>query len=116
MLRYRLIFGTFMSLFFTGVVILDGWFDGSIAPTVANKPIQATGLCILIVLLAIGAQMEISSLAERLNIRIFKPLAAAGSILLATSWYWPQFYGPGRVEFHLFYVLFLVEVYADFFC
>jgi len=96
-----------MTLFFTGVVILDGWLDGSFASTAAAGGIQATGLCILIGLLAIPAQFEMASLARRAGMTIFKPVAIAAAILLSTSWYWPQFYGPQRGEFHLLYVLFV---------
>lgn len=108
MLKYRLLFGTLMTLFFTGVVVLDGWFDGSISPAQPDKPIQATGLCILIALLAIPAQLEMALLARRVNAKLFKAAAIPGAIFVSMNWYWPQFYGSEAIKFQLFYVLFVV--------
>ena len=54
---------------------------------------QGTGLCVLIALLAIPAQFEISRLAAAKGLKIFLPVSIAGTMLLATSWYWPYFTG-----------------------
>ena len=91
MLKYRLLFGTLMTVFFTAVVIFDGWIDGSLTASVADdKPVQATFLCILIALLLIPAQLELSKLAVAKNLKIFTPISIIASILFATCWYWPQ--------------------------
>ncbi len=91
MLKYRLLFGTLMTIFFTAVVIFDGWIDGSLTASVADdKPVQATFLCILIALLLIPAQLELSKLAVVKNLKIFTPISIIASILFATCWYWPQ--------------------------
>ena len=91
MLKYRLLFGTLMTVFFTAVVIFDGWIDGSLTASVADdKPVQATFLCILIALLLIPAQLELSKLAVVKNLKIFTPVSIIASILFATCWYWPQ--------------------------
>jgi phosphatidate cytidylyltransferase len=91
MLKYRLLFGTLMTVFFTAVVILDGWIDGSLTTSIADdKPVQATILCILIALLVIPAQLELSKLAAAKNLKIFTPISIIASILFATCWYWPQ--------------------------
>lgn len=93
MLKHRLIFGTLMTVFFTAVVVLDGWLDGSMTASAADdKPVQATMLCILIALLAIPAQLEFARLAAAKNIRIFTPFSIVASILFATCWYWPQIF------------------------
>jgi phosphatidate cytidylyltransferase len=97
MLKQRLIFGTLMTLFFTGIVIFDGWLDGSLtASTADNKAVQGTIFSILIAILAIPAQLEFSRLAKAKGINIFTPLVTAVSILFATSWYWFQFITFGR--------------------
>jgi phosphatidate cytidylyltransferase len=91
MLKYRLLFGTLMTVFFTAVVIFDSWIDGSLTASVADdKPVQATFLCILIALLLIPAQLELSKLALVKNLKIFTPISIIASILFATCWYWPQ--------------------------
>ena len=91
MLKYRLIFGTLMTVLFTAVVVLDGWLDGSLTVCpIDDKPVQGTMLCILITLLIIPAQLEFSSLAATKNLRIFTPVSIAASILFASTWYWPQ--------------------------
>ena len=88
MLKYRLIFGTLMTIFFVGVVIFGGWLDGSITTgTNDDKPVKATILCILIALLAIPAQMEFAKLAKAKNLKIFLPVSIIASILFATAWY-----------------------------
>ena len=90
MLKYRLFFGTLMTVFFTAVVILDGWLDGSLTASAADKPVQGTGLCILIALLIIPAQLELSKLAAAKRLKIFTSFSIIASILFASSWYWPQ--------------------------
>jgi phosphatidate cytidylyltransferase len=92
MLKYRLVFGTLMTVFFAAIVIFDGWLDGTLTASVADdKPVQGTILCILIALLVIPAQLELSKLAAAKNLKIFSPISIIASILFATSWYWPQF-------------------------
>jgi len=91
MLKYRLLLGTLMTVFFTAVVILDGWLDGSLTASLADdKPLQGTILCVLITLLIIPAQIEFSRLAAAKNLKIFTPFSIIASILLAGSWYWLQ--------------------------
>jgi phosphatidate cytidylyltransferase len=92
MLKYRLVFGTLMTVFFAAIVIFDGWMDGTLTASAADdKPVQGTILCILIALLVIPAQLELSKLAAAKNLKIFSPISIIASILFATSWYWPQF-------------------------
>jgi phosphatidate cytidylyltransferase len=92
MLKYRLVFGTLMTVLFAAIVIFDGWMDGTLTASAADdKPVQGTIFCILIVLLVIPAQMELSKLAAAKNLKIFTPLAIIASILFATTWYWLQF-------------------------
>jgi phosphatidate cytidylyltransferase len=81
-----------MILVFTAVVLFDGWMDGSLTSSqIDDKPVQATVFCILIALLAIPAQLELTKLAAANNLRIFTPFATIASIIFATSWYWLQF-------------------------
>jgi len=101
MLRYRILFGILMTVFFTAVVVFDGWLDGSL-------PVQGTVLCILIALLAIPAQLELSKLAAAKNLKIFIPVSIIASILFATSRYWQQEYWQQIVEIRLdTYLIFL---------
>jgi len=91
MLRYRLLFGTLMAACFVGVVILDGWLDGSLtASTGDDKRVRGTLFCILIVLLVMAAQLELWKLAAAKDLKAFRPVSLVGSILLASMWYWPQ--------------------------
>ncbi len=93
MLRYRLLFGILMTAFFTAVVIFDGWLDGSLtASTADDKPIQGTVLCILIALLSVPAQLELSKLSAVKNLKMFIPVSIIASILFATYRYWQQEY------------------------
>jgi len=91
MLKYRLLFGTLMTVFFTVIVIFDSWLDGSLTASSADdKAVQGTILCILIALLLIPAQLELSRLAAAKNLKIFTPVSIIASILFAGTWYWPQ--------------------------
>lgn len=104
MLKHRLLFGTLMTVLFIAIVVFDGWLDGSVtASTADDKSIQGTLLCILIALLAIPAQIELSNLAAAKNLKIFLPVSILGSILFATWRFWQQLIGfePGT------YLLFL---------
>lgn len=91
MLKYRLLFGTLMAVFFAAVIIFGSWMDGSLtASKIDDKPLQGTVLCILIALLIIPAQLELSKLAAAKNLKIFTPVSIIASILFATGWYWQQ--------------------------
>jgi phosphatidate cytidylyltransferase len=92
MLKHRLFFGILMTVLFIAVVIFDGWLDGSLTASEAdNKQIQGTVFCLLIVLLAIPAQLELSKLAEAKSLRIFTPVTTIASIFFATNRYFLQF-------------------------
>jgi phosphatidate cytidylyltransferase len=98
MLRYRLLFGTLMTLVFTAVVIFDGWLDGSLTSVATDdRPIQGTMLCLLVILLIIPAQFELAGLAAAKNLKIFLPVTITASILFATNRYLQQLveYPPG---------------------
>jgi phosphatidate cytidylyltransferase len=92
MLRYRLLFGTLMTLVFTAVVIFDGWLDGSLTSVATDdKPIHGTIFCLLVILLIIPAQFELSRLAAAKNLKIFLPVTITASILFAANRYLQQF-------------------------
>ena len=90
MLKHRLLFGTLMTTFFIAVVIVDGWIDGSLTASAADKNVQGTAFCALVALLAIPAQIELSRLAAAKGLKIFLPVSIIASILFATASYWPQ--------------------------
>jgi len=119
MLRYRLLFGTLMTLFFAGLLVFDGWLDGRITSTLSDdKAYQGTLLCALICILIIPAQFEISNLAKRNGIHIFKPIAIVGSMLFASSWYWHWLFGISLELYFLYllvFLLFLLLLY-QYFC
>ena len=79
-----------MTVFFVAVVIFDGWLDGSLTASAADKPLQGTIFCVLVSLLAIPSQLELSRLAAAKKLRIFLPVAIPASILFATFRYWQQ--------------------------
>jgi phosphatidate cytidylyltransferase len=92
MLKHRLFFGILMTVIFIAIVIFDGWIDGSLtASQTDDKSTQATLFCLLIVLLTIPAQLELSKLAAAKNVQIFTPVTIIASILFATKGYLLQF-------------------------
>ena len=74
MLKYRLIFGTLMTIAFIGIVLLDPW-----------KPLL---LVVLVAALMIPGLMELSKLAATKNVKILMPVSIPASVLMATSSYW----------------------------
>jgi phosphatidate cytidylyltransferase len=90
MLKKRLLYGSLMTVFFTAIVIFDGWMDGTLTASAADKPIQATLLCILVCALIIPAQLEIAKLAAVKKLTIFTPVSIIASIVFAGTWYWMQ--------------------------
>jgi phosphatidate cytidylyltransferase len=91
MLQHRLLFGTLMTVFFTAVVVLDGWLDGSLTARVTDdKTLQGTLLYVIVCILILLAQHEFWRLARAKNLKIFYPVSATACILLAGTWYWLQ--------------------------
>jgi phosphatidate cytidylyltransferase len=91
MLKYRLFFGVLMTVFFTAVVIFDGWLDGSLtASTADDKTVQGTILCVLVAAIVVKACFEFSKLAAAKNLKIFASVSIIASILFASTWYWLQ--------------------------
>ncbi|MFC1604274.1 phosphatidate cytidylyltransferase [Planctomycetota bacterium] len=98
-----------MTLLFTAAVIFDGWVDGSLSTLTENKPVQGTGFCILIALLIIPGQFELSKLAAAKNLKIFLPVSITASLLFAVSRYFQQL-----VEFQQGTYLSLLSVFVLF--
>jgi phosphatidate cytidylyltransferase len=91
MLKQRLFYGTILAFLFTAVMIFDGWLDGSLTKcSIDDRPVRATALCILIAMLQVPAQIELSKLAAAKNVKIFVPVSIAGSIVLSTFWFFQQ--------------------------
>jgi phosphatidate cytidylyltransferase len=91
MLKYRLLFGTLMAVLFTGLVLLDGWWDGSVTASAADdRPVQGTLLAILAAGVLVLATIELSRLAAARDLVVLNPVSTAGVVLLSTAWYWPQ--------------------------
>jgi phosphatidate cytidylyltransferase len=92
MLKQRLFFGILMTVTFTGIVLLDGWLDASLSGQAGDDKIpKARILALLIAFLIILSQLELAKLASVKGAKIFLPISIIASILLATTWYWPQF-------------------------
>lgn len=92
MLRYRLIFGTLMTIGFIVLILFDAWLDGSISEQKPDAQVQATLLAFFLIVTAVPANLELSKLAGSMGARIFLPITIPGSILLSTVWYWSQFF------------------------
>jgi phosphatidate cytidylyltransferase len=107
MLKYRLIFGTIMTAFIAGLILLDGYWDGSLLKTVPNKPVQATLFTLLIAILAVPTQFELGNLIKQTGAHLFKSVTIPASILLATALYWLPFFDDYR-----FHVIFMLLVLA----
>jgi phosphatidate cytidylyltransferase len=92
MLKYRLIFGTLMTIAFIGIVLLNGYFDGYLTGSPAyDKPFRGTLVVILVALLMVPALFELSKLAGAKGVKILLPCSLPAAVLVSTSYYWPFF-------------------------
>jgi phosphatidate cytidylyltransferase len=81
-----------MILVFTGIVVFDGCLDGSATNTKTDdQAVQGTLFAVLIALLIILSQLEFAKLAAARDLKAFTPVTTIISILLAGTWYVPQF-------------------------
>jgi phosphatidate cytidylyltransferase len=115
MLKHRLLFGSIMGAVFVGLILLDGHLDGSLTKAASSKPIQATIFTIMIALLAIPAQLEMDNLIKQTGGFLFKLVTIPASVLLATAFFWAQYF-----DTHRFFTLYLLwvpafSIYALFF-
>ncbi len=106
MLKHRIFSGVLMTLVFGGLVILDGWLDGSLtAATADDKPIQGTLLTLLVALVLALAAVEFSKLASGRGLKVLLPSTVVSVVLLSTAWYWPQW---GNIPLHSYLLSALV--------
>lgn len=88
MLKHRLLFGALMTVVFTGLVILDGWLDGSLTASEADDwQVQGTGLAILVAAIIGLGGVEFSRLAAARGLTVLNPVSVIGLMLLSTAWY-----------------------------
>jgi len=93
-----------MIVFLIGFILADAYLDGSLMNSQGNKPVQATGLCILLAAILIFSQLELAALIKTKGLVIFRTIAVISSFALATTWYWPQIFKM-RVDQYLSIVL-----------
>ena len=103
MAKSRIFFGTLMTIFFTGIVLLGGYVDGSVSASLPDSKVQGTILCVLLVILVAAGGQELSRLLPIVGLKSFAPVTIPCSILVATSWYWPQLL-PIRLELYIILV------------
>jgi phosphatidate cytidylyltransferase len=92
MLKYRLIFGTPMALVFIGIVLLDGYLDGTLMTSRADRDVRGTLLVVLVALLMVPGLFELSKLAAAKGMKILLPVSIPSAIMLATCCYWGVFF------------------------
>ncbi len=91
MLKHRIFSGVLMTVVFAGLVLLDGWLDGSITTAPADdKPIQGTLLAILVAVVMALAVLEFANLSSSKGLRLLVSPTIVAVVALATAWYWPQ--------------------------
>ncbi len=107
MLKYRLIFGTLITIGFVALILFDGWLDGSLSAQKPEASIQATLLVIFLIIIAVPANLELAKLARSAGAKIFLPVTIVSTILLAAVWYLSQFFAE-RYQFAVFFFAFVV--------
>jgi phosphatidate cytidylyltransferase len=66
-----------MVLFFTGVVLVDGWLDGS----------KGTMLTVLVMLVVATGEVELERLLASTGVKVFRPVVIPFAVLLSMGWY-----------------------------
>ncbi len=80
-----------MIVVFLGLLLVDGWLDGSLSQDLPDKPTQATLFTLLLVALAVPAQRELGLLVRQTGAELLYPVTLPATVLLATLPYWTQF-------------------------
>ena len=107
MLKHRIFSGILMTLTFGGLVILDGWLDGSVtAATGDDKSVRGTLLTALVAFVMALATVEFANLATGKSLRVLLGPSIGGVVLLSTAWYWPQWLGVSLHGYLLFALIF----------
>jgi phosphatidate cytidylyltransferase len=92
MLKYRLIFGTLMTIGFIALVLFDGRLDGSLSVQKPDVQVQATLLAVFLIIVAVPANLELARLIKTSGAKIFLPITIVSSAAMGTVWYWSQFF------------------------
>ena len=71
---------------------MDAFLDGSIQPEKPDAAIQASLLMILLAAISVPAIRELSALIKKTSAKVFMPPALTTVLLLASSFYWAQFF------------------------
>ena len=87
MLRNRLIFGALMTVALIGLVLVDGWLDGTLtAGSEDDRPVRGIVLVLLVFALLVPAYRELRALMRSRGIYLSVPIGVAGSGLLTLPW------------------------------
>jgi phosphatidate cytidylyltransferase len=110
MLKHRLILGVVMAAGFVGLVLLDGWLDGSLTSSRPHAGGPAGVIFgVLVCLLMIPSHLELAAMAAAKGLRVAVPVVISGSILLATTAYWPAH---GRLDWGGYMAILIVATLA----
>ena len=97
-----------MAAVFLGLVFLGAWLDGTLLSSMDAKPVQASIVAVLVILLTIPTQLELAALTQNTGAKLFKTITIPACMLLSCSWYVKQFFTADPVSFQLYYLLFVV--------
>ena len=81
-----------MTVCVIGLVLLDGWLDGSLLNSVDNKPIQGSIFALLVLLTSLPAISEMKQLLKHTSVKMFDFIVYPAVILLGLGWYFCQFF------------------------
>ncbi|MBN1360042.1 MAG: phosphatidate cytidylyltransferase [Sedimentisphaerales bacterium] len=91
MLRHRILSGILMTVFFGGLVVVDGFLDGSATATPNDdKAVRGTLLAAIVAVVLALATVEFARLARAKGLVVLTAACVPAVVLLSTAWYWPQ--------------------------
>lgn len=107
MLKYRLIFGTLMTICFVSLILFDGFLDGSLSAQKQDAAVQATLLMVLLAAVAVPANFELAKLISSGGAKIFLPITIVATVLLSGGWFLAQFFAD-RFQFAAIFFIFVI--------
>lgn len=109
MLKYRLIFGILMAIGFLGLMVFDGYLDGTLTDSNSPATVKGSILFAFTIIMVVPVLLELKKLFSKVSAVIFMPIAVISTMLIISGWYLFQFdflrFGLNIFQVQLIYII-----------